>query len=129
MQVIVLMLVFSITILTSCEDLSDNLIIDSNLNQRLDQDTYGQLITALDNDEIVFDNFYLRSAEVVDSVLQVTVSYSGGCQEHSFELIWPEAIILIFPPQFDVILLHDAIMTFVRPLSRKLWSLNLLKMD
>ncbi len=56
MQVIVLMLVFSITILTSCEDLSDNLIIDSNLNQRLDQDTYGQLITALDNDEIVYVN-------------------------------------------------------------------------
>lgn len=102
------MLTLSILIIASCDNSLDNPEFNSNINNRSDQDAYDQLVTALDDDQIISDNFYLRSAEVVDSVLHVTVSYSGGCREHSFELVWPEAIIMIFPPQFNVILLHDS---------------------
>lgn len=54
------------------------------------------------------DAFKLREVSVVDSQLLIKVSYSGGCAEHDFEIIWPDAISKIYPPDFSITLTHDA---------------------
>ncbi|MEM7548514.1 MAG: hypothetical protein AAF363_02495 [Bacteroidota bacterium] len=54
------------------------------------------------------DPFRINSVEVENQNLLVEVSYGGGCKVHDFELIWPGVITLIFPPDFGVVLTHDA---------------------
>ena len=62
--------------------------------------------------------FKLLNVNVREEILFVEVSYSGGCNEHVFELIWPEVITAVYPPDFKVTLNHkdnddpcDAILT------------------
>lgn len=43
-----------------------------------------------------------------DHKLLVEVSYAGGCSEHVFEIEWPDAITAIYPPNFSVVLNHNA---------------------
>ena len=54
------------------------------------------------------DSFRINSVEVENQNLLIEVSYSGGCEIHEFELIWPGAITAIFPPDFSVLLSHNA---------------------
>ena len=56
---------------------------------------------------IVSDAFEINDVKVENENLLVEVSYSGGCEEHEFELIWPEVITMIFPPDFGVTLTHN----------------------
>lgn len=37
----------------------------------------------------------------------MVVSYSGGCEEHDFMLVWPEVITMVYPPDFGVTLYHQ----------------------
>ncbi|MEP2773650.1 MAG: hypothetical protein ABJH05_15970 [Fulvivirga sp.] len=55
------------------------------------------------------DPYQIKDVKISeDHTLLVEVAYSGGCQEHSFEIEWPEAITAIYPPNFSVVLYHDA---------------------
>ncbi|QSE98541.1 hypothetical protein [Fulvivirga lutea] len=54
------------------------------------------------------DEFTIYKVSVVSDSLLVEVGYAGGCQSHEFELIWPDAIITIYPYDFGVILNHNA---------------------
>ena len=60
-----------------------------------------------------------RSAEssdpfVLDSVIfncdsiSITVSYSGGCKKHTFEIIWSETFSDTEPPQTGIIIIHNS---------------------
>lgn len=60
-----------------------------------------------------------RSAEisdpfVLDSVIfncdsiSITVSYSGGCKQHTFEIIWSETFSDTEPPQTGIIIIHNS---------------------
>lgn len=57
--------------------------------------------------DVESDDFSLREAFYEGDSLIITVQYSGGCKQHSFTLVWPEAIIAIHPPQFGIYLVHD----------------------
>ncbi len=54
------------------------------------------------------DPFQLLGVEVNDQVLMIDVSYSGGCEDHIFEIVWPQIITAVFPPDFEVVLNHNA---------------------
>ncbi|MTI21345.1 hypothetical protein E1176_09970 [Fulvivirga sp. RKSG066] len=67
-----------------------------------------------DNDVVIpvesprSDAFVINEVNVIDQMLHVSVSYSGGCKSHDFELSWPDVITAVYPPDFSVILCHDA---------------------
>lgn len=54
------------------------------------------------------DTVELRSAVWNQKQLDITVAYSGGCQEHSFTLYSAAVNILIYPPQIGVMLSHES---------------------
>ena len=56
------------------------------------------------------DLYALKSVTIDDDELKmyITVQYGGGCEKHEFNMIWPEVITMIYPPNFSVILNHDA---------------------
>jgi len=54
------------------------------------------------------DDFDLKSVNVVNHSLEVTVSYAGGCKEHEFTIDWPQLITSVYPPNFSVTLYHNS---------------------
>ena len=53
------------------------------------------------------DPFQLLEVAIEDQLLKIEVSYGGGCEEHDFQVIWPEVITAGFPPDFSVVLNHQ----------------------
>ena len=96
----------------ACSEESTN---DSPLNKDInlaiiqDQTAYDQTVGNIISDtNSTSDPFELHYAWLDGWELKTIVSYSGGCEEHDFYMIWPEVITMIYPPDFDVYLLHDA---------------------
>ncbi|MCF6352128.1 MAG: hypothetical protein L3J06_03865 [Cyclobacteriaceae bacterium] len=56
------------------------------------------------------DPFVINSVSINDNELKmfIEVSYSGGCEKHEFNLVWPESITEIDSLNFTVILNHNA---------------------
>lgn len=51
--------------------------------------------------------FYLDSVYVKGTELWIDVSFSGGCREHDFIIVWPEVITMVYPPDFGISLYHN----------------------
>lgn len=81
---------------------------NTQLQQTYDNDRYNSILDDIQKGTFESDSYWINSIAVVDNLLQIEVNYSGGCELHEFELIWPDAIIAIFPPEVGVILTHDA---------------------
>ncbi|OYT28155.1 hypothetical protein B6U98_05505 [Thermoplasmatales archaeon ex4572_165] len=54
------------------------------------------------------DMFEFNNVILYKDSLEITVSYSGGCEDHVFELISKEAFMESDPVQIDLVLSHDA---------------------
>lgn len=54
------------------------------------------------------DLFILNGISVEEDSVYVSVSYSGGCRQHTFEVIWGEEFLETEPQSLSLILLHDA---------------------
>lgn len=54
------------------------------------------------------DRYSLTSLEIEDDVLVLNVRYSGGCEQHLFDLVWSGGFLKSLPPQVDLHLIHDA---------------------
>lgn len=54
------------------------------------------------------DPFTIAKAKIEGTFLQIVVMYSGGCENHTFDLYWPESTNQIYPPKFMVYLNHNA---------------------
>ena len=60
------------------------------------------------SDLVVYkDDYWLQDAEVKGASLYLTVSYSGGCAEHTFSLHTTEGWVNTNPPGKDLVLIHD----------------------
>ncbi len=53
------------------------------------------------------DAFTIKSHRLEGDILSLTVTYSGGCQEHTFELASNGAYAKSLPPQCRLRLIHD----------------------
>lgn len=53
------------------------------------------------------DVFTIKSNELNGDIMSLTVTYSGGCEEHSFELVSNGAYAKSLPPQCRLRLIHD----------------------
>ncbi len=54
------------------------------------------------------DPFNYESAKLEGNTLFLTISYSGGCAEHKFEVIGSAAIMKSLPPKRTVQVVHDS---------------------
>ena len=54
------------------------------------------------------DRFQLTAATITGDTLAVTVSYSGGCQDHQFTLVASASFLESDPVQLEVALAHNA---------------------
>jgi len=56
------------------------------------------------------DPFVINSVSIDDDALKmfIEVSYSGGCEKHQFNLVWPETTTKIDSLNFTLILNHNA---------------------
>ena len=54
------------------------------------------------------DEYTLNSATITEDTLNISVSYSGGCEVHQFTLVVSETFLESFPVQLHVSLAHNA---------------------
>jgi hypothetical protein len=54
------------------------------------------------------DEYALNSATITDDTLNISVSYSGGCEDHQFTLVASDTFLESFPVQLPVSIAHDA---------------------
>jgi len=54
------------------------------------------------------DRTSISRMEVLGDFLSINVSYSGGCEEHEFQLITDGRYSATYPPEIEVVLRHDA---------------------
>ena len=60
-----------------------------------------------DRTAIEIASFEIEEARLEGDVFELRVSYSGGCEEHTFDLYSTRGIYESNPPQADVYLSHD----------------------
>ena len=54
------------------------------------------------------DPFQIDKVEKEGDILKITVSFSGGCAEHTFKVMWGGEVLLTDPCQIGLILTHNA---------------------
>ncbi|MXZ01815.1 hypothetical protein F4Y93_14665, partial [Candidatus Poribacteria bacterium] len=59
-------------------------------------------------DQFGTDAYTLNSATITEDTLNISVSYSGGCEKHVFTLVVSEGFLESFPVQLPVSIAHDA---------------------
>jgi hypothetical protein len=79
---------------------------ESILKVTVNEDSFNTL-SANRNSESS-DPFYLESIVIHGTTADIVVSYSGGCETHTFEVVWDGNITNTNPLSIDLILLHDA---------------------
>ena len=105
-------LVFAI----GCQQLNDQMKTDPN-------DTLSVSVDGVNPDEIFYtgtvfigdagdrfgtDAYALNSATITDDTLNISVSYSGGCEEHQFTLVASDIFLESFPVQLSASIVHNA---------------------
>ena len=90
----------------ACQEATENPALE-NASITRNQTLYDKAESDLKNGTSSSDAFNLLDVKIEGTNLLVKVSYSGGCSEHKFNIVWPEVIIQIYPPTISVILNHD----------------------
>ncbi len=67
----------------------------------------GELLI-ISNDPKVGDLYSIENIEVVNQDLVIDFSYSGGCEEHEFDLYWDGSYLKSNPVQAQFVLSHNA---------------------
>ncbi|HEX55125.1 MAG TPA: hypothetical protein ENF49_03240 [Candidatus Altiarchaeales archaeon] len=52
--------------------------------------------------------YSINHIEIENDTLKLIISYSGGCREHEFNLIWNGAFLESYPPKIELFLSHDS---------------------
>lgn len=59
-------------------------------------------------DKFGTDAYTLNSATITDDTLNISVSYSGGCEDHQFTLVASDRFLESFPVQLHASIAHNA---------------------
>jgi hypothetical protein len=70
--------------------------------------TNSELLVAQIGKPTVSESFTIQEASINGNVLRVTVSYSGGCGNHQFELVGSPNISKSLPPIRSIELVHQS---------------------
>lgn len=106
--------------LNSCSttDDTDELAFTDSLNAasyaspvllRINSEAFNTVNTNRLNSINTGDTFIINNAKrTEDDMLEVSISYSGGCKQHGFEVIW-DGIVYTDPPcNMNLLIIHNA---------------------
>ena len=108
-----ILVIGAIILNTACEEDSNTVFPEPGQtipNVLSDGQLFDDLIS--DRSDASSDPFTILGIERSDNLLLVEVQYSGGCEEHQFNLVWDPEIRLIAeneigPNQAQLIIIHD----------------------
>ncbi|MDH5598619.1 MAG: hypothetical protein OEY34_05820 [Cyclobacteriaceae bacterium] len=81
---------------------------NADLRVNYSQKLYDDIAAGKVSDTLSTDLFTIKEVSIMDTTLLIKVSYSGGCNDHTFDLVWPEIITQQYPPDITVYLYHDS---------------------
>ena len=88
---------------------SDDIISTSRDGVNPDEIFYiGAIFIGDAGDRFGTDEYALNSATITGDTLNISVSYSGGCEEHQLTLVVPETFLESFPVQLHASIAHNA---------------------
>lgn len=98
-------ILFSLTLLTvfAC---GTKKVTGDGTGQTIEQKPDKKLTAIIGKAEMSTHKTTITNAEIKGNKLIVSVSYSGGCKEHSFQLVGSESIAKSMPPIRSVQLVH-----------------------
>lgn len=80
------------------------------------KETVNVTIPKPENEKVIIDQVFIApetngrfnvdNMEINGSILELTVSYSGGCEEHIFKLYSDQMYMKSYPPQLNLFLEH-----------------------
>ena len=91
-----------------CEEEASEPLTSERIKIIVGQETYDDVSNKLTVGQSTSDAFEINNVDIVGDLLQIDISYSGGCETHSFEMLWPENVDQIYPPVIPVILNHNS---------------------
>ncbi|WP_157961121.1 hypothetical protein [Lutibacter citreus] len=74
---------------------------------RINEEVFNSLEKNRLNELVKGDDYKINFVKREGDFIQINLSYSGGCQNHSFELIWDGKVYIDDPCHMNFILLHD----------------------
>ncbi len=90
----------------SCNKQTTAVIAESNV--LTEEETVKRIVIEDAWENSTTDGAYeINSAEVVDNVLRLSVTYGGGCEEHDFELVGASAFAESYPVQAKLAIQYD----------------------
>lgn len=106
---IVIHLIVCIALATACTNELVETAPDKNSDKFIlrDQTIFESTLQNIQQNIIDSDQFVLHEVKIENKKIHIKVAYSGGCATHKFQIIWPEVITMIYPPDFSVVLMHD----------------------
>jgi len=88
---------------------ADNMVSISADDVNPDEIFYtGTVFIGDAGDRFGTDKYALNSATITDDILNISVSYSGGCEDHQFTLVASNAFLESFPVQLHTAIAHNA---------------------
>lgn len=97
----------------SCSDNDDNLDNNlpsegnnSNIILRLDKEIFDTNNNNRKNGISEGDSFTIKEFKREGDILQIVLAYSGGCKEHTFEIIWDGIVYTDDPCKMNLLLIH-----------------------
>ncbi|MEN8125868.1 MAG: hypothetical protein ABFR32_12155 [Bacteroidota bacterium] len=96
---------------TSCSDKNEDveiLIVNNNSNVvlRLSKDFFVTFDNNRKNNISEGDAFTIKESKREGDNLQITLTYSGGCKKHAFEIIWDGIVYTDSPCKINLLLIH-----------------------
>lgn len=97
-----------ITAIFSCKEGQDDFKENRTSEIILKGSLSGFLDAISDRSSVNSDPFELKEVVISEDSVKITVSYSGGCRKHIFEIIWNETLSNTTPPGTAMIIIHNA---------------------
>lgn len=108
LTVVILFFTVSCTNENAVRDLDQEII---SVNLVANKQKYDDADTARKsgNGNSISDNFIINGTEREGDILKISVTYTGGCKEHTFDVIWNGLLLLSYPCQIGLLITHDAL--------------------
>lgn len=99
-----ILLSMSVLMLLAC---GTKKIAGDGTGQTIEMKTEKRLTATVGKSQMSTNQTKITSASIKGNKLMLSISYSGGCKEHSFSLVGDEAISKSLPPHRTVHLIHS----------------------
>lgn len=75
---------------------------------RINSEAFETINTNRLNNTNTGDSFKINSAKRINDILEISISYSGGCKQHNFEVLWDGVVYTDPPCYMNLLIIHNA---------------------